>query len=356
MNKTKLIKYIESYKKDLKNPSDMDGLEERAKRINYYQSFDKKKIENMNYDEFTTYISTLWASLMYGNKKYLVDKIIKYNESLSKITKLLAEFIYGKADIAQRWDNFYKEAGMFGPSYMSELLSYYYPKDYVIANSQVVKALENLDVPTMPHHNYQWSGAKYIEICNIVKTIGEDLKNNGVVVENLLSVDYFLWEVANDIEEPKESKIQNPCKENDIVKQKSYHDEIIDKLVDIGNCLGFESEKEIYVAKGCKVDAIWKVKIGNMGMIMYVFEVQSHGSIDSLILNLQKASRNKAVQRVVAVSDPKQLQKIKDEAEPLKDIEIVLWDFEEVEMVHDSLNNAYSSINKLGLVPPDFVR
>lgn len=135
---------------------------------------------------------------------------------------------------------------------------------------------------------------------------------------------------------------------------KSLHNEIIDMILDIGSCLGFESEKEVKVAKGAVVDAIWKVRIGNMGMIMYVFEVQSHGSIDSLILNLHKASYNKAVQRLIAVSDSKQLLKIKDETDPLKNFDLVLWDFEDVRSVHESLSSAFESINKLGLVPPDF--
>lgn len=39
----------------------------------------------------------------------------------------------------------------------------------------------------------------------------------------------------------------------------------------------------------------------------YVFEVQSKGSIDSLILNLKKAQSNAAVQAVVAVADEEQL-------------------------------------------------
>lgn len=41
-----------------------------------------------------------------------------------------------------------------------------------------------------------------------------------------------------------------------------------------------------------------------------MFEVQSKGSIDSLILNLKKAQSNAAVQAVVAVADEEQLAKI----------------------------------------------
>ena len=69
------------------------------------------------------------------------------------------------------------------------------------------------------------------------------------------------------------------------------------------------------VSAGSKVDAVWEATIGNMGRVIYVFEVQTKGSIDSLILNLLKSKKNAAVQGVVAVSDAKQLEKIRAHAE-----------------------------------------
>jgi hypothetical protein len=51
------------------------------------------------------------------------------------------------------------------------------------------------------------------------------------------------------------------------------------------------------------------------GAVIYVFEEQTKGRIDSLIVNLLKPLNNPAVQGVVAVSDSKQLEKVKDHAE-----------------------------------------
>lgn len=354
MNIAKLNKYIDLYKKQFIGTAynESDDINERKKRIKFYQSFSKEKLSNISYENFTSFIGTLWASSMYGNKKYLVDRIIAANKNdLKFLGKNLAHFIYGKESIDERWDAFRKEVSMFGSSYLSEMLSYFYPNDYAIANSQVVKALDILEVPGMNRARDQMNGKKYLEICNHVKSIAEVMKNNGLTVENLLSVDYLLWDIAKS----KEILIDETSKkELDKSITKSLHSEIIDMIVDIGSCLGFESEKEVKVATGAVVDAIWKVRIGNMGMIMYVFEVQSKGAIDSLILNLQKASYNQAVQRLIAVSDTKQLQKIKEEVTPLKNFDLVLWDFDDVRSVHESLSNAFESINKLGLVPPDF--
>ena len=100
---------------------------------------------------------------------------------------------------------------------------------------------------------------------------------------------------------------------------------------------------------------MWEAQIGNIGKVMYVFEVQDKGSIDSLILNLVKANNNPAVQAIVAVSDVKQLEKIKAESmgtniqESLK-----AWDAQFVLETYEHLSAAHEAINSLGLVPESF--
>ena len=74
--------------------------------------------------------------------------------------------------------------------------------------------------------------------------------------------------------------------------------------------------------------------------------------LDSLILNLMKSKNNKAVQGIVAVTDQKQIERIKKEiaALSIKD-EVRFWDYEEVLKIHESLQFVNESINNLGLVP-----
>ena len=45
---------------------------------------------------------------------------------------------------------------------------------------------------------------------------------------------------------------------------KSLHDEIKEKLVVIGELLGFESRAEVRITAGAVVDAVWEAKIGNI--------------------------------------------------------------------------------------------
>lgn len=93
------------------------------------------------------------------------------------------------------------------------------------------------------------------------------------------------------------------------------HKEIIEYLNEIGDALEFETHTEqeyTLVAPGAVVDMIWETRIGNMGAIKYSFEVQSKGSIKSLINNLISSMNDPAVKKVVAVSDTKQLGQIRN--------------------------------------------
>ena len=356
MNIEKVNKTIELYKVYLakQNQSKNDFID-RKERIAYYQKFNKECLLKLSEDDFVEFIGKLWASAMYGSKKYLADQMISSNKGFDNLKSMLAEFIYGKQDLSVRWDKFLKEAKFFGPSYMSEILGYVYPNECALANNQVIKALDYLEMPKVPHYNYQFTGKKYLEICDVVKQLSIKLKNAGVECENLLAVDYYLWEVTrltNDSVVIENSEEIKPVTNKD---QEFIHKEIIDKIVEIGSLLGFDAKSEVRVGKGAVVDAVWSINIGNMGQIMYVFEVQTKGSVDSLLLNLQKANNNKSVQAIVAVSDEAQLVKIKKESEEINNLrDLKLWDYKDVLKVYDSLNNAMSSINKLGLVPKGF--
>jgi hypothetical protein len=62
------------------------------------------------------------------------------------------------------------------------------------------------------------------------------------------------------------------------------------------------------------------------------------------------------VQGVVAVSDARQLEKIKSHARDVSGLreKLKYWDYEEILRVHEGLEFVNASINKLGLVPQGF--
>lgn len=296
--------------------------------------------------------------LIWGNKKYVVDKLIADNGFVA-LKKQLAELLYGTNPIEKRWDVFLKSIKGMGPATISELLTYANPKEYVIFNKTTILCYGYLDIPDMPKYNYQYTGKKYAEVCTIAKEIAAELKKAGAEDYDLLAVDYFMWDEILPLAEKKSPEVptttievKKPVTAND---SKSLHDEIKEKLVAIGELLGFDSRSEVKITTGAVVDAVWEAKIGNMGKAIYVFEVQSKGSIDSLILNLKKAQSNAAVQAVVAVADEEQLAKIIRESTGVIDEKSLrTWDSEDVLAVYDSLVRAHESINKLALVPESF--
>ena len=359
MNRQKLQIFVDNFihKQKMNKEYYNEGLEEREERKQYYLSFTKEKLLEMPESDFYNYISKLWSMLIWGNKQYVVEKLIADN-GFEKIKKHLAELLYSTDPIEKRWDLFLRTIKGLGPASISELLTYINPQEYAIFNKTTVKCFSFLDISDMPKYNYQYTGKKYTEICHYAKIISDILRASGIDDSDLLSVDYFLWDEilpATENKDLPEIKKDEYTKTEPGTDYKSLHDEIKEKLVVIGELLGFESRSEVKITTGAVVDTIWEAKIGNMGKAIYVFEVQSKGSIDSLILNLRKAQSNPAVQAVIAVANEEQLAKIKEESKGvIEDKSLRTWDFEEVIAVYDSLVRAHESINKLALVPESF--
>lgn len=357
MNKEKLKNIIEKYKQHISNNVDIEAISERKERMTYYQSWTAEKIQNMTEDEFVEYIGKLWSMIVWGNKKYIADRILELN-GFKKIKKYLIDLLYGSDTIEKRWDDFYKNIKQVGPSSMSELLSYINPNEYVICNSVTCTCFKYLKVEKVPTYNYQYTGKNYKRLCDIGKEIKDIMNDAGIENVNLLIVDYMFWDIIYPMSK-KQAITKQIDDEIPIEKDTKLfvHNDIINQIVEIGQWLGFESKSEVKIADGAVVDAIWQVQIGNMGKVIYAFEVQTHGSIDSLILNLQKATNNFAVQAIVAVSDEKQIDKIKRESKGIQAIESKLktWDYTEVMEMHDCLERSNEIINNLGLVPDSFI-
>lgn len=368
MNTTLLLNHIKDFMHKLgSNPSlEHEHVEERQNRVAYYQSWDKDKILNITPEDLYEYLSKLWAMLIWGNKQYKVDQIIADN-TLDKVRNELASLLFNNSDIEERWNRFRKEIKGMGPAMISEILCHTFPNDYMLWNRRAHIGLYYLEVKDLPNYDYQLTGKKYKYLSSVCKEIASQLKQNGFSDPTLLAADYFIWEELQVVEtlsqfkkeketEEEEKEIAKTDSKEAIAVAEFKHNDIRDKVAEIGTWLGFTASIEKRVAHGAVVDALWESTIGNMGRVIYVFEIQTAGSIDSLILNLLKASNNPAVQGLVAVSDTKQIERIQREVLhlPLLKDKLKYWDYKEVLEVHEQLAFSYSAINKLGLVPQGF--
>ena len=346
MNKEILYKSLNKYFSDLSKTQSLSDLNERNERENFYRSYTYEKIINMDEDEFYEYISKLWAMIIWGNKHYIIDKYISDN-GFDHLKKSIANLLYGSEPIEQRWDNFKDNIKGFGPAMMSELLCYVNPNEYMIWNTTAANAYKNLEIKDIPKHNYQITGKKYFELTKYSKEIQEIILEKYNRKENLLFVDYFFWDCLREVPEDKD---ENTVKADTVVNNKSYHNEIVDYIKNIGTLLGYNTNLKGNIKDSGKIaDAVWEFNVGNLGKIKYVFEVQDSGSIDSLIVSLMNASQDITVQAVVAVSDEEQINKIKKHCNNIKDNfngKLKFWNINEIEKAYGELSSSMEIINK----------
>ena len=356
MNKELYLSALSNYKKwaNINKMEVESDFKERHAMCHEMQLYcTKERLQKLSEEELFNLIAPLWAMRMWGNKKYYIDNVIESN-GIELIREQLINLFYGKTTIEERWDEFRENIKGLGPAIISELLNKFNPDKYILWNKKTQTGFNALGIPNVPKYNSTLDGTKYAYLSEVGRELVDSAKKQGVSeIEDLLALDYFIWRdlqiESAETEAPIEEK---PEKETE--KQKVFvHNDVRDRIKDIGSFLGFKAEVEKKIADGAVVDAIWEVSVGNMGRITYVFEVQTSGNIDSLLLNLMKAKNNPSVQGIVAVSDAKQLEKIKKEASSLKAIcdDLKFWDYNDVLKVFDSLSNAFESINSLGLVP-----
>lgn len=134
------------------------------------------------------------------------------------------------------------------------------------------------------------------------------------------------------------------------------HENIISQLEEIADVLGFVSKTDqeyTKVSKGSVVDLVWETKIANIGSIRYIFEVQSKGSIKSLIDNLINSLNNPDVKKVIVVSTKKQLDDVRERVNGmgiLTESVRKMFVYLDIEMV----DNFYKSLPQINLFRNQF--
>lgn len=207
------------------------------------------------------------------------------------------------------------------------MLCLYDPNNYGIWNDNAIKGIEKLEIEDKITKKYSITGKEYVSIINILKEILYYLNEIDFTAKDLLGVNYFLYLLSiskKNHDKPNEEDFD--------------HNNIRDKILEIGNFLGFETSIEKQITKGARVDVIWEAKIANLGLVRYVFEVHKKGSIDSLILNLQKALINQTVQKLIASTTTEQIEIIKQEIKNLPENfrkSLTLWSVKDIIETYD---------------------
>jgi hypothetical protein len=311
--KENIARFIPAFRRYLDDAErDDDILERQARRRLYDQLLSPDGLRQMTELEFGQVISSLWASQLWGNKGYLVDKLIRDN-GLPVLVDELRRLLWGRGSVAARYDSFRKAVKGLGTASVTELLAFVHPDSCGVWNDIAREALGILGF----HDHFpalrkaQISGKEYLTYNELLGAIQNELAAQGIDEQDFLDINYFLFAVRENGREyisapPASPQQAAPVEDFD-------HDEVVEQLVNIGQWLGFQAEKEKMVARGAKVDAIWQARIANLGVVTYAFEVQRRGSVDSLILNLQRAQNNPTVQRLIVVANASDIDRIRQE-------------------------------------------
>lgn len=338
--------HVRKFYKYLESASFSQDINDRNSRVLFYQNELPNKINELSEIELEEIISNLWASRIWGNKQYLVQKIIGEN-GLDPLKDEIKRLLDTSKPASERYVRALNKIKGLGPASITEMLSYIQPDQCGIWNRKARDALKILKIDNFVNPNkYRISTKEYTIFNQVMQAILEELKKSGVALDfpmDLIFVDFFLFEVSQgmSVEEPIDFD----------------HDEIRDLTENVGFMLGFETDTEVNVAHGARVDVVWRARIGNLGMVTYVFEVHKSGSIDSLLLNLQKAKSNPTVQKVIAISDEAQLKKIEKECEGLPagfKRDLTFWQVKHVHEVAENLESSMEIINSLDLIRGTF--
>ncbi len=356
--KERIARFVPVFRRYLDDTErDANMLERQARRALFADLLSPEGLSHMTELDFGQVISSLWASQVWGDKAYLVGKLI-YENSLPVLKEQLRRLLWGKGDLAARFDVFRKTIKGLGAASITEIVAFVHPESCGLWNDIARQALELLafDVP----HKRQITGKEYEAFNEIVLAIQSQLEaEHGIGGLDMLGMDYFLfavWETGRDLILDEDGTAPSTPEELP-VEADFDHDEIIEELINIGQWLGFQAEKEKMVARGAVVDAIWQARIANLGAVTYVFEVQRHGSIDSLILNLQRAQNNPTVQRLIVVAAADQVERIRQEIATMPESfrkSVAFMEVREVIHAAELISELSGIIGKLELVRSEF--
>src|SRR3989338_7135477 len=136
-------------------------MEDRKERERFFSKITKESIDKMTEFEFGEIISNLWSTRIWGNKQYLIQKLISDN-SFETLKNALKNMFFEPKPIEERYNAFTDKIKGIGPAGMTELLCLTNPKENGIWNDKARKALSILGFEKeLPLDKYKISGKEY---------------------------------------------------------------------------------------------------------------------------------------------------------------------------------------------------
>jgi hypothetical protein len=326
--------------------------QERDRKDVFFQTyFTETEIPRLEEGTLREMIHILWAWNSWTNKDYLLEHML--TSGLPTIREAFKKLLYGSDQLAERFNFVRQNVNMMGTASTSEILAHHNHEKYPIWTRRsraglTVLGVSDSEIP----RSTQISGSQYEEFCNIVRAVREQIATESSEFTDLFTLDFFLYFVSRQIP-PTASITVKAEPEASTALEDFDHGEIIDQVLELGDGLGFEVQKEFSVARGCRIDAIWRSRIANLGTIAYAFEVHRRGSRDSAILNLQRIRRDPTIQKVILVSSRAELDLFKEEIMTLDENfrnSVGYFEVQHLQTALDHLDSLKGILKSLGLL------
>jgi hypothetical protein len=344
LDKRTLERIVPQFHKFLDSEEGRQWKQDRVEKDAFFETyFSETEIDNLEEGTLRELIHTLWAFNGWTNKDWLLQEMLQ--SGLPTIRRLFRELLYGDEPLAKRFNGVIKGIRMMGPTCVSEVLSHHHPNQYPIWSRRSKQGLIGLGIeaaqlPKSP----QISGSQYAAFCDLVTGVRDQIAEDYPEFDDLLKLDFLLYFVST-----QETPTVSPTEDIEDFD----HDNVIDQVLELGDGLGFEVDKEFTVMRGCRIDAIWRSRVANLGTIAYAFEIHRRGSRDSAILNLQRVKRDPSIQKVVLVSNKEELDRFKGESASLSEnfrMSVGYFEVDDLERALSHLQSLKDILNTLGLL------
>jgi hypothetical protein len=161
---------------------------DREERLAWYRShFSRDKIADFTREDFAFLVKGLWAVNIWHKKDYKVGKLIEDN-GLEKLRASLIALFYADSPIDRRWDAFRTSIKGFGPSSLSEILTFHDPQEYAIVNLKPYRVLPLLGFSINPVND----GESYKKAIEEIAKVKQLLQANGLKEADFIVADFFI--------------------------------------------------------------------------------------------------------------------------------------------------------------------
>lgn len=344
IDKQTLDRLVPRFRDFLESEEGQNWAQDRAEKDTFFATyFSEAEIDSLEEGTLRELIHILWAFNNFTNKDWVYQEML--SSGVPEIRRLFTQLLYGDSSLAERFHSVTKGVRMMGAASVSEILAHHDSDQYPIWNRRSRQGIVGLgiDEALLPK-SAQISGSQYVTFCDLVSGVRDQIVKDYPDFTDFLKLDFLLYFVST-----QEAPTVAPPEEIEHFE----HDTVIDEVLELGDGLGFEVQKEFTVMRGCRIDAIWRSRVANLGTIAYAFEVHRRGSRDSAILNLQRVRRDPSIQKVVLVSSKDELEKFRGEIASLSESfreSVGYFEVEDLERALSHLQSLKDIMKTLGLL------